>query len=359
MKVRFTINKSRDGSTLKSNKVDFFYGYGEYQLNSDPPTPESVPTEKSYTQTDTYIGLISEERPLLIGMNYTEAPEINGQTIGPAVGVSKGETTTFQNVTVYKREIWEGGGESISHPVAIQSTASAFADYNVANNRLYEYTVYPEFAEEEGATMQESVSTHWQDWSLTELHPVSGKKDQYTASNSDVWIFKYNVEPSEQTQNISKTQQDNLTAYPKFSHGLKNNISSSVTALLGSEMAPYDFLTTRREYVKETDSLGNETWSWQTVRVPGYADGGYTERLPFSPRLTSNQKIDMLNAWRSVAYSGNPKLIKDRKGQKFLVQITGSSNTTQDTWSKQPDTITFSWVEIGSLDGVTITSKIN
>ena len=355
MKVKWTINQKRDGKVLPSNKVDFFYGYGEYIENGETTVPE----QKPYTAEDGYMGLISEEKLLLAGINYTHADSINGQTVGPAAGISRGETTTFQNVSVYKREVWDGGGESIFQPVAIQSTATGFADYNVANNRTYQYMIYPEFSAEEGAVIRGGVTTHWQDWSLTELHPVSGKKNQFTASNSDVWIFKYNVEPAEQTQNISKSQQDNLTAFPKFAHGLKNNISSSVTALLGSEMIAYDFITEKKEYVGTKNPDGTSTWSWQTVRVPGRFEGGYTERMPFSNRLTSNQKIDMLNAWRKVAYSGNPKLIKDRKGQKFLVQITGSSNSVQDTWSHQPDTITFSWVEVGTLDGVTITSQIN
>ena len=353
MKVRFNINAARNGSKINKNIVNFFYAYGGLEPGSTPPT------QKSYLEDGSYVGLISEEKPLLIGMNYQDPESINGQSVGRPTGVSRAYTTTFQTVSVYKREVWDGGGEAAYEPVAIQSIATGFSDYNVSNNRNYEYIIYPEFAQQEGAEIKGGVSTHWQDWSLTELHPVQGDKRKFIASDSDVWIFKYNVEPSEQTQNISKTQQDNLTAYPKFSHGPKNNISSSVTALLGSEMIPYDFVTQKREYVEVKHPDGKSTWEWQTVRVPGRFEGGYTERLPFTTRLTSNQKIDMLNAWRKVAFSGNPKLIKDRKGQKFLVQITGSSNTTQDTWSHQPDTITFSWVEVGSLDEVTITSKIN
>ena len=207
-------------------------------------------------------------------INYTIADSINGQTHGPASGISRGETNTFQNVSVYKREVWDGGGESIFQPVAIQSTATGFADFNVANNRTYEYMIYPEFAEQEGAIIRGGVTTNWQDWSLTELHPVQGKKNQFTASNSDVCIFKYNVEPAEQTQNISKSQQDNLTAYPKFVHGLKNNISSSVTALLGSEMIAYDFITEKKEYIETKNPDGSRTWSWQTVRVPGRDEVG-------------------------------------------------------------------------------------
>lgn len=328
MKIRFNINKCRDGAGLSTQSVNFFYGYnGEVNKNS------TSPQKKPYIGEDG--SLISEvEDSLLVALNYENGGRINGQTVGFPSGLTTGKAASFQKISVYKREIWEGGGEGAYSPVLIESPTNGFSDYNISNNRTYEYIIYPELVLAEGAEIRGTVTTNWQNWSLTELHPVSGEKNYYTASDGDVWIFKYNVEPSEQTQNFSKTQQDNLTAYPKFSHGPKNNISSSITALLGSEMVPYDF-------------------------VNGKFEGGYVERSPFIARLTSNQKIDMLNAWRKVAYSGNPKIIKDRKGQKFLVQITGSSNTTQDTWNSQPDTISFSWVEVGTLKEVMITSKIS
>ena len=86
--------------------------------------------------------------------------------------------------------------------------------------------------------------------------------------------------------------------------------------------------------------------------------GGYTERLPFSSRLSSNQQIDMLEAWRKVCYSGNPKLLKDNKGQKFLIQIVSASNTPSlDNEGRMPETINFSWVEIGSAKNITVTGQ--
>ena len=63
MKVKWTINQKRDGKALPSNKVDFFYGYGEYFENGDTTVPE----QKSYVADDGYMGLISEEKLLLAG----------------------------------------------------------------------------------------------------------------------------------------------------------------------------------------------------------------------------------------------------------------------------------------------------
>ena len=267
-------------------------------------------------------------------------------------------TKAFSNITIYKREIWNEDGveetETTYHPVAVNSSSLEIVDYNVANKRNYEYIAYPS-ASGEIVAIYRYVSVNWGYWSLTELHPVNNSRTQFTAEPSDVWLFKYNVEPGGQTQNISKTQVDNLTAYPSFVHGPKNTLSGQVTALMGSEMISFSLASTK--YVLNTDSNGRvvpgqEMWS----PIMATHTGGYTERLKFSPRLTSNEKIDMLNAWRDVAYSGNPKLLKDMKGQAFLVQITDPSNTPNETWNKMPDSISFSWTQVGTLDGVTITN---
>ena len=54
----------------------------------------------------------------------------------------------------------------------------------------------------------------------------------------------------------------------------------------------------------------------------------------------------MLDKWRDVCYSGNPKLLKDQKGQTFIIQITDPSNTTNESLEKMPEEISFSWIEI-------------
>lgn len=344
MKVRYTINKKREGAFIPYNEVDFFYGYGKSVTSSRAPSKQ------------TYSTLIDDVDTLLVGLNYTRGDSVNATVLGRGAGISQAPAPSFQQVSIYKREIWEDGGEDTYSRVALHASTTGFYDFNVANNRTYEYLIYPEFLDSEGATLSGGINVRWNDWSITELHPVSGNKKRFTAQPSDVWILKYNVEPTDQTQNISKTQQDNLTAYPKFSHGPKNHVTSSVTCLLGSQMLPYDFITSRYEYVE----VSRDTWAWRSRKIDGgYQAGGYTEAHPFVTRLTSNQQVDMLNAWRRVAYSGNPKLVKDRKGQKFLVQITDPSNTVADTWNKMPVTISFSWVEIGSLDDVIITSPLD
>ena len=62
----------------------------------------------------------------------------------------------------------------------------------------------------------------------------------------------------------------------------------------------------------------------------------------------------MLQQWRKVAFSRNPKLLRDMKGQGWIVQIISSSNTTSNYIKNQPDTISFSWKQIADIEGAVI-----
>lgn len=337
--IKITIGSNNNGKVIKQD-VSYIYVFDEQSLTAD-----------HYEKTS--YGDLEKKDKLVMALNYRKDVELEPSPSGVTRQGKK-----YDSLYAFKREIWDGGGQSIYEPVIIKNSSDAktFVDYNISNNRWYEYVIQPSDLNEEAGvikSVKKIVHAKWQYWSLTELHPVSGDKKKFTASPSDIWIFKYNVSPSEQTQNMAKSQQDNLSQYPVFSRGKKNNISSSVSCLLGSEMAPYNFVTFKK--TPRYDENGNIKW----VEEFGHTEtlGGYTERKLFRERLTSNQKVDMLNMWREVAYSGNPKLIKDVKGQKFLVQITQSSNSVNDSWNKNPDTINFSFVEIGSLEGVTITGE--
>ena len=93
----------------------------------------------------------------------------------------------------------------------------------------------------------------------------------------------------------------------------------------------------------------------ESEKIP-YAQG-YVERLPWKTNLTTNQKVAMLQEWRKIVASKNPKLIKDRKGQAFIVQVTSGSNKPTDNIGYQPDKINFSWTQIASLNDTIITGN--
>ncbi len=229
-------------------------------------------------------------------------------------------------------------------PVAIKTDKSLFRDYNITAGRSYQYILYPESVnnEQQFANITDDVdspyngtgipvTTNWDFWSIAELIPLENEVDApivkktYRVDNNNIWLFKYSLDTGEQTQNISKTDIPNLGQFVKIGYGQQNYISGHISCLLGSEIIPCTKL-------------------------------GYVERMRKSIKtpLSSNEKVHMLNEWRKIAFSSNPKLLRDIKGQSWIVQIVSNSNNPRNFYKDQPDSISFAWKQIADTDNVVI-----
>ena len=231
-----------------------------------------------------------------------------------------------------------------------EATSWNIRDYNITNNRHYQYYLNQDNSATSLKVLTSDVATLGKCWSITELLPIDLPdgmdksltiKKKYVVDENNVWLFKYNGEFGSQTQNIAKSEQGTLGRYPRIGQGLRNNQTGSVSGLLGSEILP---------------GIVNEN---------GVLKSGYQERLRIVRdglsinARTSNASIDMLQAWRSFVTSKNPKLLKDVKGQSWIVQILSSQNTPASQVQGRPDTISFSWTEIQSAKDLIITGDID
>lgn len=374
MKLKFSIgpgdtliasgtDSTESSQCLKSN---FFY-LSSSENGIAPRTQVGAPEKIKNTDIQQ---VLDENLRSVIGLFNFEDVKRGEETVATAAaeGVSNADQSLYA-VSVYKKEIWydrEAGKsmeEPVWTPVALNEPSNIIRDFNIGNNRYYKYVFRLVETKAGGELEYQSgiivpIKTNWQGWSITELHETDDPK-VFTASPKDVWKFKYNISNGAQTQNVAKTQQDTLSRYPIFSHGVKNAVGGSVTCLLGREMINADY--TNKEWVYEQDLD-----TWRETNGPFENLGGYRERLgriqnfcSTNPdylsasvlgfrNLTSNEAVDMLDKWRDVCYSGNPKLLKDQKGQTFIVQITDPSNTTNESWEKMPEEISFSWIEIAN-----------
>ena len=257
-------------------------------------------------------------------------------------------STTEQGIDVFKQEIDKDGNALTSLELVAKNLRSyKFRDYNVSNHRNYRYFIYLSSTEqpptEQSPTEQKdkkiiyktsfNIYTDWQQWSITELHPTDESMKTFTANPEDVWLFNLNIDSGAQAQNVSFNEVQTLGVYPRISQGKGNYVSGSVSCLLGSDVISVG------EALKRGLSL---------------SDAGYLEMRKYSSSITSNQRVDMLKAWRKLVASKNPKLLKDREGQSFLVSLSNSTNKPMDAARLQPNTINFNWTQIGTLDGVTI-----
>lgn len=298
---------------------------------------DGAPIQANPTKPTSYTDLFDKNGE--IGYLIITDPTFHAETDYGVYKIASG--TPGNSYSIYKKEVADG--ITYYSPVAIDTTQTTVYDFNVTAGREYQYIAYS--AEGNPTAIQklaQPIKVDWDCWSLTELTPVRidtaspAIKKAYVVNLTNVWLFKYDVESGDQAQNISKTEQKTLGQFPRFAHGRQNNISSSVSCYLGSEIINLGCLT-------------------EEEKIP-YAQG-YLERLPWKSHLTTNQKVMMLQEWRKVVASKNPKLIKDRKGQAFIVQITSGSNKPTDNIGYQPDKINFSWTQIASLDDTIITGS--
>lgn len=277
-------------------------------------------------------------------LNYIDVTEPIVISRNQGLGILKAGDKN-QALDVFKQEIDKDGNPLTAlEPVAKELQNYHFRDYNISNHRRYRYFIYlsqkNSLEDEQGNRVIYKTSfnamTNWQEWSITELHPKDGSMKIFTVSPEDVWLFNLNISTGEQSQNITRNEVQTLGAYPRISQGKSNYIKGSVSCLLG----------------KDVISLGEALKNGFDV-----TQGGYVEMRKYIDSITSNQRVDMLKAWRKLVMSSNPKLLKDREGQIFLVTLTDSNNKPMDNVRFQPNTISFNWTQIGSLDGVTIVGE--
>ena len=376
MKIKFSIGPGKtlapgvsQAPDLQYIKSKFFY----ISTSENGIAPQAANGAPEKIENANVVSVVDDNLRSVIGLFNFENVENNGKIITTAAAQGISNDDHLYSISIYKKEIWynrETGKpveQDVWTPVVLEDASGTIRDFNIGNNRYYKYVFRLVENKVDGNVEYQSgiivpIKTSWQGWSITELHETDDPK-VFTAAPKDVWKFKYNISNGAQTQNVAKTQQDTLSRYPIFSHGVKNAVGGSVTCLLGREMINADY--TNKEWIYEQDPNTSEpNFVWRENNGPLENLGGYRERLGrvqnfcgTNPdylsasvlgfrNLTSNEAVDMLDKWRDVCYSGNPKLLKDQKGQTFIIQITDPSNTTNESWEKMPEEISFSWIEI-------------
>lgn len=329
-------NAYHDGQ-LQCNYIYASSNY-EHEPEGQPDYAEVLEVERpynpmmvNYSENPTY-GITNEEGVFALAQGGNE------------FSIFRREYTIYERFNLKNRELETKTYVGPWEPVAIKIDTSYFRDFNITAGRKYQYILIPESVDnrQQFANVTDDpesiykgtgipVSTDWNFWSLTELIPVENTTDApivkrtYKADINNIWLFKYSLETGDQTQNFSKSDIQNLGQFVKMGYGKQNYISGNVSCLLGSEIVPYTEI-------------------------------GYIERMRGSIRtpLSGNEKIHMLQEWRKIAFSPNPKLLKDIKGQSWIVQIVSNSNTPRNFYKDQPDSISFSWKQIADTENVVI-----
>lgn len=226
---------------------------------------------------------------------------------------------------IFKREVGKDNPFELINRIKGEKTTNSipqntFYDYSVANGHTYEYiTIIANSYSANYYSYSGLITPRFDYWTLNDFEI----NDDGTLSIGETWKLRYNADPGAVTQNIIKTKFDNLSQYPTYSYGLTNYASGSMSCLLGRE-------------VMVATNTGARMGDW------------YVERLSDSSafrNLTSNEAISMEKLWRALVHSGHKKLLRDIKGNMWVVQIVSSDVQNQDGYNGSPAMLNFDWEE--------------
>lgn len=179
---------------------------------------------------------------------------------------------------------------------------TTLVDYNVLNNSEYQYIIFGETSEYLTAPITSNlVSTSWWDWSLVGMLP-SDTADLYYADSNNIWLFDTNLTSDPMVQNLAIYVVDNFTQYPKISQGQKNYISGGIDCLISN----YDMKTN-----------------------------------------TYTDTVTMQETFKAFINNGNLKLLRDRKGNGYVVQTTANEVSYIDNSDEQITKVKISYTQVG------------
>lgn len=124
----------------------------------------------------------------------------------------------------------------------------------------------------------------------------------YTVDENNIWQFDLEMESGQITQNMNKTLYNNFGTFPKTNKSNNNYKSSSFSCLFG-EVSP------SREYYEPSDKL---------------------------------------DEWAKFINNGRNKLLKDVKGNAWIIDILDSNVKPNVQLEVIPNTLSFEWVQVNS-----------
>lgn len=214
-------------------------------------------------------------------------------------------TATGYVFSVY-RENKTNNNNTLEFIAKLTDGSLSVTDHNVQNNMEYAYHVYKEDEDYISSdVISNIVKTCWWDWTITGFY--LDDNGVYRVDPYNIWRFSLNIESGDISETMSKTIYDNLTRFPKVSSGNMDYNQGSITCIAGK--------------------IQNDKYE---------------------------ENIGIIRQWNYFCSGSDLKLLKDRKGNRWIVDITSSSTKTADESNEQYTTITFNWIEIMDAENISI-----
>lgn len=183
-------------------------------------------------------------------------------------------------------------------------------DFNVLNNTEYQYTIFAETETTISAPFEQVgyTRTNWWNWSLIGLQE-STEKNLYYVDSDNIWLFDTELTSSGLDQNMAQYIMDNFTRYPSVSTGKRNYMSGSITAFLSNV----------------------------NTSIGGYQD-----------------TVEQYNSFVEFIANPTPKLLRDRKGNGWIVSTNGVNGQYIDESPQQIIKVSFSFTQLDDVNNVNV-----
>lgn len=241
----------------------------------------------------------------------------------------KTDTGQLLGYTIYRRSTFEDR----LHNIGFATLNNEYIeDFMIANNQEYTWSIVPVFEKRLGIAVDTNrLYVRFDEWCVNPMQLTEGTTSTY--SSDATWKFGMNLEAQDLTQNILKTKFEGLSRYPKFSVQKRNYISGGLTT----------YLTTMQE---------NKVYNNKVI-VKNFA-----EYSPYrNNKYIYNEPASMFDDWNALIASGVEVLIRDLKGHMWRAQIDANSGKIDDYGQVYPTTITWTFTEVGTLDGVSVINQ--
>lgn len=224
-------------------------------------------------------------------------------------------------------------------------------DYNIRSNAYYHYLVAA-LTERKGVAQrykyyiydnkednkEQYIRPKLDSWVICNVEPTDD--EQVYCVTGNIWNLGLNLEEENISINHGVTSWDTLGKYSKFAQGAKNYSSGNFSGLLGN-------FETYKKY-SDIPSYGVIDSS-KLVEVCEYTEKMTHKKNPYA------LETEKLDAWLDFCTDGELKLLRDMKGNAWLVQIAESPSYQITNASNLKQTsISFSWKEAEDINSYSI-----
>lgn len=343
-------------------KMNTFLKVSTIKINSDNDTVNFQTAFKNRNK-------MSKNTVLQTNFYESQSNNINSPTILAKYFPPK-DSKTDANFTIYKKTPEQ---KYYNYICSLQNGEYQFTDYNIANNKFYQYLAVIQIKDSDNTFRYEIYQnedeygepcyykTQWNYWSICDIEEVNEDNGNiFYQKIGNTWLLKFNIADENLQQNLSITSQENLSRFPKFYKGSKNYISGTFTGLLGdiSEQKHIEveykdiIINNKHKQDKQIKKVNSYT---EKINTPYYENNNPQSRI-INEYARENEKAE---AWRKFCNSGNLKLLKDIKGNAWIVQIINTPVENINLMNNNmPTTISFDWQEADDINSAAIV-KLN